>query len=35
MFQRVEIRFEIVEIRLERKGDHMAPISAGGTLFYS
>ena len=27
MFPRVEIRFEIVEIRMERKGDHTAPIS--------
>ena len=27
MFPRVEIRFEIVEIRMESKGDHKAPIS--------
>ena len=27
MFPGVEIRFEIVEIRMERKGDHTAPTS--------
>ena len=27
MFPRNEIPFEIVEIRMERKGDHTAPIS--------
>ena len=27
MFPRVEIRFEIVENLMERKGDHTAPIS--------
>ena len=27
MFPWVEIRFEIVEICMERKGDHTAPIS--------
>ena len=27
MFPQVEIRFEIVEIRMESKGDHKAPIS--------